>query len=146
MPERKKVPRKTDRIYRVILLIVVDILSVFAAFFVGLWLRFDFSIGAIPRMYIWNCLGFSTVWCLISVAVFAFFGLYHSIWRFASVDEFIRIMGAYLVLGVGSLLYILLSNHAMPYSFYILGYVFSFLCTVAVRFFYSLAVRVKRIL
>ena len=124
MPERKTIRSKADQVRRIVLLIVVDILSVFAAFFAGLWLRYDFSFGMIPRAYMWNYLGFAAVWSLISVGIFACFGLYHSIWRFASVDEFIRIMGAYLVLGVGNLLYILLSNHSMPYSFYILGYVY----------------------
>ena len=138
MPERKTIRSKADQVRRIVLLVVVDILSVFAAFFVGLWLRYDFSFGMIPRAYMWNYLGFAAVWSLISVGIFACFGLYHSIWRFASVDEFIRIMGAYLVLGVGNLLYMLLSNHSMPYSFYILGYVFSFIGTVAIRFFYRL--------
>ena len=138
MPERKTIRSKADQVRRIVLLVVVDILSVFAAFFVGLWLRYDFSFGMIPRAYMWNYLSFAAVWSLISVGIFACFGLYHSIWRFASVDEFIRIMGAYLVLGVGNLLYMLLSNHSMPYSFYILGYVFSFIGTVAIRFFYRL--------
>ena len=138
MPERKTIRSKADQVRRIVLLVVVDILSVFAAFFVGLWLRYDFSFGTIPRAYMWNYLSFAAVWSLISVGIFACFGLYHSIWRFASVDEFIRIMGAYLVLGVGNLLYMLLSNHSMPYSFYILGYVFSFIGTVAIRFFYRL--------
>ena len=139
MPERKIVRSKADQVRRIVLLIVVDILSIFIAFFIGLWLRFDFSFSAIPRAYIWNYLRFSAVWCLASVMVFSFFSLYHSIWRFASVDEFIRIMGTYLILGIGNLLYILLSNHVMPYSFYILGYVFSFGATVAIRFVYRLS-------
>ncbi len=54
MPESKIVHNKADRIRRIVLLVVVDILCVFAAFFAGLWLRYDFSFGAIPRMYILN--------------------------------------------------------------------------------------------
>ena len=128
-----------EMLRRVILLIVLDVLCVFGAFFAGLLLRFEFSFDQIPDQYLQGYLSFCAVWSCITVVVFAVFNLYHSIWRFASVDELLRVMGAYLVfiLVIGA--YLLLGYHVMPYSFYILGGVFSFLCTVAIRFGYRLA-------
>ena len=109
---------------KLLLIAVLDLLTVAGCYFFGLWLRFDFKFNDIPLYFLDDFLPNIALWCVIHLVVFAVFRLYNSIWRFASVDEFIRIMGAYLVLGVGNLLYILLSNHSMPYSFYILGYVY----------------------
>ena len=124
---------------RVMLLIALDILSIFGSFFVGLWLRFEFSISDIPTEYLHGFQSFSLVWCIVTVLVLALFNLYHSIWRFASVDELFRIMGAFMVLALFIGVYLLLGYHVMPYSFYILGGVFQFLCTIVIRFGYRLA-------
>ena len=125
-------------IRRVILLAVLDILCIFGSFFLGLWLRFDFHVAMIPANYLFGFLKFTAIWCPVAVLVFSVFRLYHSLWHFASIDELLRIMGAYLVLALGTLAYVLLSDHVMPYSFYILGHVFSFACIVCIRFGYRL--------
>ena len=128
-----------DMTRRVISLSVLDILSIFCAFFSGLWLIFEFRFAAIPVSYLQGYLGYSVIWCFLTVFVFSLFGLYRSIWRFASVDELLRIIGAFLVLTLCLSGYLLLGYRAMPYSFYILGCVFQFLCAVAIRFGYRLA-------
>ncbi len=128
-----------NKVRRILLLIVLDTFSVFGAFFAGLWLRFEFSFSSIPAEYLHGFFHFSAVWCLVSIFVFSLFNLYHSIWRFASVDELLRIMGAFLVFALAICIYLMLGYHVMPYSFYILGGVFQFLCTVAIRFGYRLA-------
>ena len=134
MPVREK----GKLLRRIILLVVLDIICILGAFFTGLWLRFDFHLAMVPSNYIAGFVQFIRIWCPVALAVFAAFRLYHSIWHFASVDELLRIMGAYLVLGLGTLVYVLLSDHVMPYSFYVLGLVFSFSGVVAVRFIYRL--------
>ena len=139
MSKQKPVRNTGDMIRRVILLVVMDVLSIFGSFFVGLWLRFEFRYSMISVEYLRGYLLFAAVWTAASLVVFALCNLYHSIWRFASVDELIRIMGAYLLLGACLAAYLLLRERTMPYSFYILGYVFSFICTVAIRFVYRLA-------
>ena len=128
----------TDQTRRIILLVVVDIISILGSFFLALWLRFDFQFNSINTRYVYGYIRFIGIWCLVCLAIFVACRLYNSIWHFASVDELFRILIAYLILGVGCLVYVLLSNHVMPYSFYIMGFVFSFLCTVAIRFVYRL--------
>ena len=124
---------------RVLLLIALDALCVFCSFFLGLWLRFEFRFHAIPLVFLQGFFRFCAIWCCVSVGVFALFGLYRSIWRFASVDELLRIMGAYLVFALIIGIYLLLGYHGMPYSFFLLGGVFSFLGTACIRFIYRLA-------
>ena len=129
----------SDMARRVILLNILDTFCIFCAFFSGLWLSFEFRFAAIPISYLQDYLRFSVVWCFLTVFIFSLFGLYRSIWRFASVDELLRTIGAFLVLTLCLSGYLLLGYRVMPYSFYILGCVFQFLCAVAIRFGYRLA-------
>ena len=126
------------RLKKIALLVALDILSVFTSLFAGLWIRFDFSFAEIPTEYLQRFVPFGVVFCLLAVAVFALWRLYHSIWLFASVDELFRIVGAYVTLGVGCGVY-LLFNRMVPLSVYLIGFVLSFLCTVAIRFTYRIA-------
>ena len=118
---------------------ILDIFCIFGSFFVGLWIRFDFEIGSISTEMWYGYLRFTSVWALLTIVVFLVMNLYHSIWHFASVDELLRIMTTYLILAVAGACYLGFAESRMPYSFYILGYVFSFMCTVAIRFAYRLA-------
>ena len=139
MSKSKATHSTGDMVRRIILLIVLDVLCVFGSFFAGLWLRFEFHFNMIPLVYLHGFLRFCSIWCIVSVLMFTLFSLYHSIWRFASVDELLRIMGAFLALALIIGAYLLLGYHVMPYSFYILGTVFQFLCAVVIRFGYRLA-------
>ena len=127
-----------DIVRRILLLIVMDVFAIFGAFFAGLWLRYDFSLSSVPHAYLVHYISFAAIWSLASVLVFSLCNLYHSIWRFASVDEFIRILSAYLLLAVGCAVYLLTDKPDLPNSFYILGYVFAFISTTAIRFGYRL--------
>jgi len=134
-----------DRNRRIAILAVMDVLCIFLAFFLGLWLRFDFHFGAIPEEYWKNFLPFVALWCVVCVVVYAVFRLYHSIWRFASVDELLHIIGAYIALGViGGVYLLVVKNAYMPYSFYVLGFAFSFAAVVCVRFSYRLLRGMKK--
>ncbi len=123
---------------KAILIALMDIFSIAAAFFLGLWLRFDFKFDAIPLNYLHTYISSILIWCAISVVVFTLFRLYNSIWLFVSTDEFFRTLGAYGVLGVVGLLFVLLTKMDMPRSYYVIGFVFSFFCTIAIRFSYRL--------
>ena len=135
----------TKNIYRKILILaVMDVLCIWAAFFIGLWLRFDFSFAAIPVEYYTYYLKFCACWCVLSIVVFAICRLYHSIWRFASVDELFHIVGAYGILAVLGVIYLLIrKNLLLPYSFYVLGLILSFGATICVRFSYRLLRGIK---
>ena len=130
---------KKAYIHRVLLLGVLDYLSLWAAFFVGLLLRFDFQFGRVLVRYLDGYAQFMAFWGVICLAVFWILGLYRSIWRFAGEDELLRVICAYLLLGSGLAVYVLLlQGSRMPYTFYILGVLISFVCTAFLRFAYRL--------
>ena len=85
---------------KAVLIMAMDVAATAAAFFLGLWFRYDFSFHEM-RMTHWE--GFLSAigpWCLITVLVFLVFRLYSSIWAFVSTSEVFRIVGAYIVLAV----------------------------------------------
>ncbi len=73
---------------------------------------------------------------MISLVVFYIFRLYHSIWRFASINEFMHIIGAFLVLAVVSVTIHEVYEIKMPYAFWIIGLMLSFALCTACRFAY----------
>ena len=86
---------------RMFLLAVLDVLSVVAAYFLALMLRFDFKYSHIladKGNYIEGFLTSIPLWCAVTVSVFFYWRLYHSIWRQASVAELEMIILAYAVL------------------------------------------------
>ena len=127
---------EAQRWQRVCIVAILDALCIAAAFFIGLWIRYEFSFNAIPAEYL-KFYGATIIpWAALSLIVFAFFGLYKSIWSFVSVDELFRIVISYLCLGVACLVLALLMPVKMPVSYYVLGMIFSFACTIALRFSY----------
>ena len=130
---------------RRIIIGVMDVISILGSFFLALWLRYDFRFDMIPTEYLDFYLRTVFWWCGLCVSVFSLFNLYNSIWFFVSVDELFRIMGSYLVLTAIGAIYAfgIAPVGAIPRSYYVLGMVFSFLCTVTIRFSYRLVRIVK---
>ncbi|MBQ6856640.1 MAG: polysaccharide biosynthesis protein [Lachnospiraceae bacterium] len=138
MPKRSYDRAKVLSFPKLLLIGLLDILSVSVSFFSALLLRFDFTFSEIPVRYLNGYLQFMPVWCVICILAFLLFNLYNSIWVFVSTDEVFRMIGAYAVIAVSGLIYIWLSGTSMPRSFYVVGYTFSFICTVAIRFAYRM--------
>ncbi|MBP3705292.1 MAG: polysaccharide biosynthesis protein, partial [Clostridia bacterium] len=123
---------------KIILIIFLDVVSIAFSFFAALWFRFDCKYSAIPADYLRSYLTLILFWSAICVIVFAFCSLYNSIWRFVSTDEIFRIIAAYAVLAVVGLVFVFVCRLSMPRSFYVIGYIFSMISTVVIRFAYRL--------
>ena len=88
--ERKK--RKLEHWQVIALyLMIYDVIAVNAAYFLGLWFRFDCTYSAIPGEYLSAYLKFAPWYTVFSVFVFWTLRLYNSVWRFASYSELLRI-------------------------------------------------------
>lgn len=126
----------TQWIRRAILLAFFDVLVIFAAYFMALFLRFDLSFDHIPHEYLIGYESLIFPYALCCLVVFYIFRLYHSIWRFASVVELQRIIFAMGVCAVISLVYQELWFVRMPISFWVIGWVLMFCGNLATRFGY----------
>ena len=126
----------TAGLRRTLVIFVLDMLCIAGSFFMALWMRFEFRLGAIPQMYLNEYLKIIGPWIVICLVVFQLFRLYNSIWSFVSIDELFRIILAYGVLLAAGLAYVLILKIDMPRSFYFAGFIMSFMSTTALRFSY----------
>ena len=123
---------------KVLLIMALDVIATTGSFFLGLWFRYDFSFQGIRAVHLTGFLSAIGPWCAITVLVFACFRLYSSIWAFVSTSEVFRIIGAYLVLGVVGVMLFHFDGSLMPRASMVVGFLISFLCTIAIRFSYRL--------
>lgn len=125
-------------------LLVYDILVVYLAYFLALWIRFDCRFNQIPGGYLAAYLKFIPFYMVFCVLVFWRLRLYQSIWRFASFSELNRVILASVITTVFHIVGITLtvwsmpggSYHRMPLSYYCFGPVIQFFLILGVRFSY----------
>lgn len=117
-------------------LLLFDIVAINASYFLALFLRFDLHYSMIPAIYLNALVKFAPVYTIFTVIVFYLFKLYNSLWRFASISELNRILGASLIVTVFQIVGMTFFVQRMPISYYIFGAVIQFVLVVAVRFSY----------
>ena len=130
------------QVSKVLLVVLMDIFSTALAFFLGLWLRYDFAFGGIARYHLINYLNTIGIWCAITVAVLAAFHLYNCIWVYVGTSEVFRILGAYLVLAVIGVAF-QIYGVALPRSSCIIGLLLGCFFTIGIRFSYRLSKTVQ---
>ncbi len=129
---------------KIVLIMILDVISTYTCFFLGLWFRADFVFENIRDTHLEGFLNMMGPWCAISILVFCCFRLYSSIWAFVSTSEIFRIVGAYAVLAFVELTLFHFDGQIMPRSSLVVGFVFSFVCTVGIRFSYRLWITLQR--
>lgn len=117
-------------------LLLFDIVAINASYFLALFLRFDLHYSLIPAVYLNALVRFAPIYTLFTVVVFWLFKLYNSLWRFASISELNRILGASAIVTVFQIVGMTVFVQRMPVSYYIFGAVIQFVLVVAVRFSY----------
>ena len=117
-------------------LIIYDLITINFSYFMALWIRFDLKFTEIPELYFGSFVKFAPVYSVATILIFFFFGLYNSIWRFASFSELNRILGASILSFLVQLFGITVFVQRMPVSYYLFGAIFQFFFTVFVRFIY----------
>ncbi len=127
---------KGGRFLKAFVFVFFDILVVAFSYFFALMLRFDFKYSLIESRYIEGYISTILPFVLCTLIVFAAFRLYNSIWRFASVSELSRIILAWIILQGLFVLIVNIIGVSMPVSYYVVGFVMSFLFTTGIRFSY----------
>ena len=115
-------------------LMLYDVLAVNAAYFMGLWLRFDCRYSMIPYNYLYSYLKFIPIYSVCCVGVFWALRLYKSLWRFASYSELSRVILSSIVTFVIHTAGITLLFGRMPLSYYFFGPIIQFILIIGVRF------------
>lgn len=126
--------------------IVLDIIAVNAAYMLTFFLRYyvhaNFVSAAVP--FVSGYLRFAPFYTVLCLVVFAVFGLYNGMWRYASVNDMNRIIAAngvsVILLFIGTSVF----TERLPVNIYAIGAGLQFLFTVIIRYAYRLFEMEKR--
>lgn len=139
MQGKKKKPFNYQLFYRRTALIVYDIISVIAASYLAILIRYDFDVSTVPAAFLLPIRHFLPIGIVIALFVFYLFRLYHSLWAFAGETELQNLVMACLVTsavnGAGINLF-RMEGKAVPDSYYFLYFFFLLTFLFASRFSY----------
>ena len=119
-----------------VMLTIYDLLAIILSYFLALFFRFDLKYSSIPEDYLETFLKSIAIYAIFCAVVFWIFKLYSSIWRFASVIELSRVVGATIITGICHIIFVNLVFLRMPISYYVFGIMFQFFFTAGIRFIY----------
>ena len=135
-----KKPFNYAKFWRRTALIIYDVLSVIAASFLSLVIRYEFRISDIPDYFLQPVVQALPLTILMTIAVFWAFKLYDSLWAFAGETELQNLVLADVVAGViNSVLLHLFrveGRQAVPNSYYFLYIFLMVTLTFVSRFSY----------
>lgn len=123
---------------RIVALVLMDIMSVTAASFAALYIRFDFSFHEIPGEYMLKLEYILPLNMVLTLLFFALWKLYKSVWRYASATELVNIVFATACASVGQIVLCRIAGQKMPRSYYIIFWFLLFGFTCAIRFSYRI--------
>ncbi len=105
---------------RRILLVVIDVFLINAAFVAALDIRFD---GNVPEQYFNGYIDVALYFTVIFILSYFAFGLYKKIWQYASIDELLAIVYAVTVGTAASIAFIYFIEIRLPRSIFVLGWI-----------------------
>lgn len=114
------------------LLVALDIIMIIASYYMAYLLRFD---GHIPKSLLSNLINLLPLLVLVKLFVFSAARLYKTIWRYASIQEMIRIIVAVTLANIGSMFVLYFSNLRFPRSAMPIVFILDLAFVAGVRFF-----------
>lgn len=123
------------------MLLLTDILLVNLAVFFALYIRFE---GAIPANYLHIFIKTHIMITIIKIFINKVFGLYTSLWSYASIDELIKIFYAVSIGSVTEYLFGLLFYMSMPRSVNVIAFILTLLFIGGSRLSYRIMRMFKR--
>lgn len=125
------------RVARAALLVIADIFAVTIATFGALWVRLEFSFEALVHdAFFQSTLILLPINIALLIILFLIFKLYTSVWRYASANELLKIVGAVFVATLLQFVVTKIFHLGVPKSYYLFYLVIVGTLTVAVRFSY----------
>ncbi len=124
------------KVSRIIFLTLLDGSALAITAFLSLWLRFDFN--NIPQIYMTNVAHCLPADFVFMVAVFLFFHLYTSVWRYASISELLSIVTGCIIAELLSSAFKALLQVEIPHAYFLIHLILVVLATSAIRYSYRI--------
>ncbi len=117
-------------------LILLDILLINFVSYAAIIMRFDFSISKVDVRYYEILLHYMPIHTLLTLGIFFLFRLYHSLWKYASIEEMNNIIFACGVSIIVEYIGMNITGHPMPRSYWPLSLMLLVAFVGGSRFFY----------
>lgn len=99
---------------------LLDIAAVAAVYVLVLLLRFEFSFTNPQFVQYFHVFLNNAIWLvLIKILVYMIMGLYSSLWKYASIDEIVRIVSAAMIGNAFALAYMAIAQQSFPRGVYV---------------------------
>jgi len=125
-------------------LVVSDIVFFALSSFLSLWLRFEFAYKDLANTdFLWNVIKMFPLTIPIALVVYLLFGLYRSLWRFASEREMMHVVFACMVASSVQTGLQFALGYPLPRSFLFINFLVLTSATLCLRFSFRLARTIK---
>lgn len=129
---------KLQLLVRRFFLIITDIVLINGSIILALVMRFDVDISLIEPQYIDNYKATWILFTIITLIIFWFFRMYHSLWQYASIAELYRIVEACITAEIAYLAMTAIFGRMLPRSCYFTAGVFMTVAMCTSRFMYRI--------
>lgn len=124
------------KLSRIALLLFADIICINFAYILSFLLRFEFTISNSFLGYFEFYVNNIVLITVTKLAVFWFFGLYRSLWKYAGTEELLKIVFAATAAAAASIVYLEFTQQYFPRSIYVYSYFLDIVLIGGVRFGY----------
>lgn len=121
---------------RRLFLIMLDILLINFSTLCALVIRFDLRVSQVELQYSERLIRYAPIHTLITIGIFFVFRLYHSLWKYASIEEMTNVIYACTMSVMTQYIGMKLFGYRMPRSYYPLTLMFLIASVGGSRFFY----------
>ena len=123
---------------RIIALVIMDVMSILLVSFAALYIRYDFSFQDIDPMFFKHCENLLIPNIIGTLLFFVIWKLYRSVWRYASANELVNIVGATACASLAQFVYCKFTDNRMPRSYSVLYFFLLTLAICRIRFGYRI--------
>ena len=134
-----------NRIFRVIVLIIIDMLCAAIAIYLSVIIRFFVEYSAFPAGYLDRIYKILYYWLPINFIIFALFQMYNRLWEYASLREAIRVIIAVFSSFIALIAIGNITNIDVTKSIYPLVWIFQTVLALGTRFFHRIKGAIKAI-
>ena len=124
--------------FRVILLMLLDIICVFASGYMALAIRFDLNSLAIDEIFLESYLKYTPVHMITIVVLYVAFHIYQSLWEYAGYQECMNIVAACSAAAVLQIIGFYCLQLPIPRSYYIISNGILAILTMTLRLGYRM--------
>lgn len=123
---------------RIAALVIMDMMSILLVSFAALYIRYDFSFQDIDPMFFKHCENLLIPNIIGTLFFFVLWKLYRSVWRYASANELVNIVGATACASIAQFIYCKFTDNRMPRSYSVLYFFLLTLAISCIRFGYRI--------